>query len=276
MKKRILLILALLLTLCTTAIAHPGRTDDRGGHYDHDTGQYHYHHGYEAHQHTGGVCPYDFDDKTGENSGSPSSGTASAGNSDLAPDPESKPERPNDSESTLSLVWRIVSIILLGPPMLFFAFLFFVVPILVPILKAIGKRKEEKRLHEEQLRTEYLELESQYSNKTQSQIAELCGMPPNVYLDENNLPHEKDKSQILDTYTVFWEKNSPIYHSVPSCADSPVEPINITQARHIFACRSCRAPQLDLQWYYDYKDILRLMRKHGIEPVPDPDSETPR
>lgn len=149
MKKRILLILALFLYLSATAIAHPGKTDANGGHYDHDTGQYHYHHGYEAHQHTGGACPYDFDDKTGENSGSPSSGTGSASNSGLASDPTSVPERTNDSESTLSLIWRIVSIILFGPPMLFFAFLFFVVPILVPILKAIGKRKEEKRLHKD-------------------------------------------------------------------------------------------------------------------------------
>ena len=40
-------------------------------------GEYHYHHGYPAHQHTGGVCPYAFDDRTGWNSGS-SSGSSSS------------------------------------------------------------------------------------------------------------------------------------------------------------------------------------------------------
>lgn len=55
--------------LFTSAYAHSGRTDSSGGHYNHSTGEYHYHHGYPAHQHTDGVCPYDFDDKTGENSG---------------------------------------------------------------------------------------------------------------------------------------------------------------------------------------------------------------
>lgn len=40
------------------AYAHPGRTDANGGHWDHSSGEYHYHHGYPAHQHPGGVCPY--------------------------------------------------------------------------------------------------------------------------------------------------------------------------------------------------------------------------
>lgn len=58
--------------LCCVSIsfAHSGGTDSNGGHYNHSTGEYHYHHGYSAHQHPNGVCPYDFDDRTGQNSGS--------------------------------------------------------------------------------------------------------------------------------------------------------------------------------------------------------------
>lgn len=45
-----------------TTEAHSGRTDSRGGHKDNKNksglGSYHYHHGYPAHLHTGGVCPY--------------------------------------------------------------------------------------------------------------------------------------------------------------------------------------------------------------------------
>jgi hypothetical protein len=41
------------------AFAHPGKTDKNGGHTDKSTGEYHYHHGYEAHQHDGDVCPLD-------------------------------------------------------------------------------------------------------------------------------------------------------------------------------------------------------------------------
>lgn len=69
----------LLFLLSSSVYSHPGRTDSYGGHHDSATGEYHYHHGYEAHQHTDldddGIpdCPYDFDDKTGESSGSSSS-----------------------------------------------------------------------------------------------------------------------------------------------------------------------------------------------------------
>ena len=45
------------------AEAHSGRTDSQGGHHDNKNksglGSYHYHHGYEAHLHPNGVCPYD-------------------------------------------------------------------------------------------------------------------------------------------------------------------------------------------------------------------------
>ena len=54
----------LLSVLFFPVFAHPGKTDSNGGHYDHEDGSYHYHHGYPAHKHPGGVCPYDFDDKT--------------------------------------------------------------------------------------------------------------------------------------------------------------------------------------------------------------------
>ena len=57
-------IVCALICLTTTAIAHSGRTDANGGHYDHSTGDYHYHHGYPAHKHPNGECPYKFKDKT--------------------------------------------------------------------------------------------------------------------------------------------------------------------------------------------------------------------
>ena len=40
--------------------AHPGNTDDSGGHYNHSTGTYHYHHGYPEHLHKFGECPYGY------------------------------------------------------------------------------------------------------------------------------------------------------------------------------------------------------------------------
>lgn len=59
--KRFFTLVCLVLcafTLAVISFAHPGGTDGSGGHYNHDTGEYHYHHGYPEHQHPDGVCPY--------------------------------------------------------------------------------------------------------------------------------------------------------------------------------------------------------------------------
>lgn len=65
MKRFSLLILIVLILLCSTVMsfAHSGGTDYKGGHYD-SFGDYHYHHGYPAHDHIDGECPYDFKDNT--------------------------------------------------------------------------------------------------------------------------------------------------------------------------------------------------------------------
>lgn len=57
---RFLLILSLVVILLQplSAYAHSGGTDSSGGHYNHNTGDYHYHHGFPAHEHPGGKCPY--------------------------------------------------------------------------------------------------------------------------------------------------------------------------------------------------------------------------
>ena len=61
--------LMLLILPLDLALAHGGRTDSNGGHYDRSTGEYHYHHGYPAHDHPGGICPYDYDDQTDHSGG---------------------------------------------------------------------------------------------------------------------------------------------------------------------------------------------------------------
>jgi len=65
-----LLFISLFFVLFSIAVsAHPGRTDSNGGHST-DSGGYHYHHGYPAHEHTDmdgdgkKDCPYDFHDIT--------------------------------------------------------------------------------------------------------------------------------------------------------------------------------------------------------------------
>lgn len=75
-KLKIISYVVLCAAMCLfiiVASAHSGKTDSYGGHYDNSSGEYHYHHGYSAHQHEDidgdGIvdCPFDFDDKTNHN-----------------------------------------------------------------------------------------------------------------------------------------------------------------------------------------------------------------
>lgn len=80
MKKILILSIAVLLLISSVTImayAHSGGTDANGGHYDKSTGEYHYHHGYPAHKHTGGRCPYDYEDNTDSGNGYSSSYSSS-------------------------------------------------------------------------------------------------------------------------------------------------------------------------------------------------------
>ena len=91
--------------------AHPGRTDSSGGHTNRSTGEYHYHHGYSAHDHYDmdgdGIidCPYDFVDKTDHSSRSSNRTT-----------PTIKPTEPDvveeDLESRQTTLVDIVGVIL--------------------------------------------------------------------------------------------------------------------------------------------------------------------
>nr|DAW38655.1 MAG TPA: putative peptidoglycan binding domain protein [Caudoviricetes sp.] len=57
----------LFILVSLLAFSHPGRTDANGGHYDRKNGTYHYHHGYPAHDHPNGVCPYESPKSTKSN-----------------------------------------------------------------------------------------------------------------------------------------------------------------------------------------------------------------
>lgn len=105
MKRLLVLVLALLLSL--PVFAHSGRTDSNGGH--NGPGGYHYHHGYPAHQHEGGECPYDFDDRTGESSGTSSSSSSSSNSSsEEAEEEPEKPKRKLDIASFFRSLWQSI------------------------------------------------------------------------------------------------------------------------------------------------------------------------
>lgn len=106
--KRVSLWLLVLLIVCVPAFAHPGATDSKGGHYDRSTGEYHYHHGKPAHQHEGGVCPYDFATKEPEEAYHSSGGSTSVIAALRAAEPKDTSDLPIStppSTSPILLLW---------------------------------------------------------------------------------------------------------------------------------------------------------------------------
>ena len=79
----------LVVVLASVAVLHSGKTDSLGGHFNHSTGEYHYHHGYSAHDHYDmdgdGIvdCPYTFKVNT-SNKSSTSKSESKANNTQKA------------------------------------------------------------------------------------------------------------------------------------------------------------------------------------------------
>ena len=128
----------LLITMCFSVCcsAHSGKTDSSGGHYNRSTGEYHYHHGYPAHQHTNGSCPYNFDDQTGSRSGS--SASSSVPFERISPKEET-PE-PDEHPSLFQIVVKFAAVCFLCFP--------FSYPIFYAIISGIAsvfKKVKKKR-----------------------------------------------------------------------------------------------------------------------------------
>ncbi len=118
--KRCVAVLLFLIVFTTPLSAHAGKTDSAGGHYDHDSGEYHYHHGYPAHSHYDmdgdgrKDCPYNFDDRTGYNSGEPSSSSSSHSTLPSKPSGSQVSSRaPSSNKSTATLRTWIACVMLI-------------------------------------------------------------------------------------------------------------------------------------------------------------------
>jgi hypothetical protein len=107
----------ILSVCCISGSAHSGRTDARGGHRNHSTGEYHYHHGFPAHDHYDingdGTkdCPYNFEDRTNR--------SGSSGSNHAVKETEVKTV--NRSEVILEYIGDIIPLVLIGIAFLIWA-----------------------------------------------------------------------------------------------------------------------------------------------------------
>ena len=121
---KLFLATALCLSVSITVSAHPGRTDADGGHYNRDTGEYHYHHGEPAHQHTDkdgdGIleCPYringSLDSSKSENKNSATIRNDDASNKEEAKMPSEKKDSSSKKKISFEGIMWIVFAVVIG------------------------------------------------------------------------------------------------------------------------------------------------------------------
>ena len=235
--KRILLVFFCAMLLTCSVSAHPGRTDSSGRHYDRSTGEYHYHHGYPAHQHAGGICEYNFDDQTGRRSGS-SNSTA-------------KPTTVSDLEAEISRLETRNH-----------------------FLEYELEHKTEMESENQELEEQYnkeIEFEKKYSNV--SPLA-FSGAPKNIYVDSNGTICMRDDRVKTNygSFTVYTALYSKRFHRIKGCSSAST-PIHLESAflNHLSPCsKCCQDEYLNeiyfpmKRWYPEYQNILKIKKVHDI------------
>lgn len=256
--------LSLALVLCTVLVAaHSGGTDSKGGHYNHSTGEYHYHHGYPAHQHTGGVCPYDFDNETGQSNGSSGvngnlNGKSSV--SDITSNASFTFGQHSDISSDDDSVW-----------LLFLIAVFVLSPVFSAIYDYRAKKKRNAEIAEVIKATEFATLQRSCKEKLDRERTEFLRAyqghrlseavpPPNVddHIGPDGLPCGDGTGRWGTAYTVYVTYHSKVYHRRSVCGTACGTPTNITRTYGLRPCsRCCKSAPPDLTWYYEQQRLLQ-------------------
>lgn len=260
MKRCVFLLFLLLLLLPYGYVySHSGDTDANGGHYDRSTGTYHYHHGYPAHQHVNGKCPYNYDDKTGQNSGT----TGGKGYYTFVtgtPKPTNAPANQEAKENADITPYVLAAI-----------------GVTTFVSRKVKKRREAERIR---LAKEAAEKAKRIAFYRSNDLRTLSGMPDIYYVNDMNVPFEKDKppgfmyGASLDVY-LSHSSASNVYHR-KECKYSRVLVNSISASRYYCLstrrpCSLCNPPPLpDTKWYSTYLGHVSECKTLGIEPLREP------
>lgn len=220
-----------------SASAHPGRTDANGGHYDSSTGEYHYHHGYPAHQHTNGICPYDFDDQTEHRSES----SESYRRQTIAASEQDETRWYTVILDFSNYFWFIIqSIVVLAAIYWFFYFITY-------IPRIIQKHKERKK----------------YKFLYSGSIETLCSIPSDTEIGSDGLPKEKGADGWGKKYTVYRSRTGKVFHRA-GCNPAANIPVHVFTASSLKPCKKCNPELPDKQWFIEYSRIKQIKNKYKI------------
>lgn len=230
-------VLALAALLILPVYAHGGRTDANGGHYDSSTGEYHYHHGYPAHQHVNETCPYNFDDKTDRNNDS------SGGKSQ---NQDSKP-------------YSLIENIEISPGAILFCIAVIGYLTYRFLSYCIAKRAEKRKWNMERN-----QLISKYGHMTKNQIASMCGMPEALEIGPDGLPKEIGAMDWGKSMTFFVSRTGYSYHRIETCTKNAAIPEHAANIRSKVPCQKCHPNAPTLEWFWTYQNIMSQLEKYGV------------
>lgn len=263
-----------VLVLSITVHAHPGRTDNNGGHTDHSTGEYHYHHGYPAHSHYDingdGIidCPYNFDDKTDHRSGQASGTNKGSGLTSTTTPLTHKNADPNEElkEVPAWVYWIIGTLIC-------------TVVILIFCIRGKNKQlvsqenrfqriaKDDEARVKEGICTLHDALVKRYGN---NYLYVISGANPGDFVDNDFLPHSVSysKSPSMDDYTFYLGGSpyySPKYHH-RSCryarASYAINAYTLRSKKLYQPCSLCPCRLPDTAWVDRYVKLYTFLNKY--------------
>ena len=252
MKRAAALVLCVLL--CTVSVyAHPGGLDGNGGHYDRSTGEYHYHHGYPAHQHVDGQCPYVFDDRTGQTSGGSGTAQRTPGNNRYVPK-----EKPKETIS-----WEDIGACLI----LALCGVGFLVVVFEPNRRRGRKPSAPASApvsRQDPLAEKYRAL---YTGKS---IRDLAGVPGWACFDDRNLPHTLICQGEEDPFEVFVTDSGSAYHRRACKFAQGGHPVNLcaTVSMGRCACKACEPMGEVPEFVVQYRNLRKIQRKYRIDMRP--------
>lgn len=283
-----------LSVLPAVALAHSGRTDSSGGHWNHSTGEYHYHHGYSAHQHYDidgdGVadCPYDFVDvsTSSSSSGSYSSGYAdgksdgynsgySAGKADAEQVAKTEIARlKEESEADIESARKQASSKAWG-----MAF-WFGIPVVAFVTGKILSKSHDREI--DGYTTEINRLKKELNDTKNSSVLQASrpgsalppGIPTDVSLNLSCTPVKGSatSNRPFGEYTVYITKSGKKYHCKYQCCGAKT-PVHLFQLpKGLLPCSNCvpvhiRNAQVP-DWYLQIINPKRVSAPPVAKPTP--------
>ena len=229
--------------------AHSGRTDEYGGHWDNTTGEYHYHHGYPAHQHINGICKYNYVDNTEHKTG-----TTEYDHSN------NSPVKSDDVKYIALIIFSVIVVLLFISGSLYYKY---------------RKYKEQKELEEKQIQEEIRFNEEKkrmteiYGGKS---IKDFVDIPEGSMIDSDGLPRNIGSNLKYDwgnDYTFYASFNGKKYHTANCRYANKLYPKNayVILINDYSPCSFCNPKLPDMEWVPKYKEIKNIQQKYGIEMI---------